>query len=298
MATLIDNPIPPAAGLAQRIRIVVLLVALAIGVTFLAGSAWLYPTRFAPWNSIGKPIETVHVPDSVLALTKQDVHVEGTSPMSQDSYNALRFVQWTLLLVCLALMAFCVICANYDFFIHCFIILGVVGMIFVPLLNAPTVEGLLSQKAEALDGPDTSRILQAVGASDDDKAYVQAQITVLSLRKAEQIRAAPPTDHAISMVQHAGAQFRDTGRRGMSVDVLHRMEREILGQASSPQAIQYERQQLARAEHYARRPPVFQIAALGGAGSVVALACLALRMSGRYRRIAGLIRRVNPAQSI
>jgi hypothetical protein len=53
----------------------------------------------------------------------------------------------------------------------------------------------------------------------------------------------------------------------MSVEVLHSMEREILGHASSPPALQYERQQLARAEHYARRPPVFEIAAMGAQSS-------------------------------
>jgi hypothetical protein len=55
---------------------VLVALTLAIGVSFLAGSAWLYPTRFAPWNNMGRPIESVHVPDSVHALTKRDVPVE------------------------------------------------------------------------------------------------------------------------------------------------------------------------------------------------------------------------------
>jgi hypothetical protein len=92
---------------------VLVALTLAIGVSFLAGSAWLYPTRFAPWNSIGRPIESVHVPDSVHALTKRDVPVEGASPLSVDAYNALRIVQWALLLTCLALSAICVISASY-----------------------------------------------------------------------------------------------------------------------------------------------------------------------------------------
>jgi hypothetical protein len=87
------------------------------------------------------------------------------------------------------------------------------------------------------------------------KGYVQAQITVLATRKAGPGRTVLPSNSAISIVQRAGTKFRDSGRRGMSVEVLHSMEREILGHASSPPALQYERQQLARAEHYARRRP-------------------------------------------
>jgi hypothetical protein len=94
MAAWIDKAPSSQAGLVQRTRMVLVALTLAIGVSFLAGSAWLYPTRFAPWNSIGRPIESVHVPDSVHALTKRDVPVEGASPLSVDAYNALRIVQW------------------------------------------------------------------------------------------------------------------------------------------------------------------------------------------------------------
>jgi hypothetical protein len=254
MAAWIDKAPSSQAGLVQRTRMVLVALTLAIGVSFLAGSAWLYPTRFAPWNSIGRPIESVHVPDSVHALTKQDVPVEGASPLSVDAYNALRIVQWALLLTCLALSAICVISASYVCLIHCLMMFGAVGLIFLPLLNTPSIEGLLSQRVEALDGPGTGLILQAIGASDDVQGYVQAQITVLATRKAGPGRTVLPSNSAISIVQRAGTKFRDSGRRGMSVEVLHSMEREILGHASSPPALQYERQQLARAEHYARRP--------------------------------------------
>lgn len=298
MANSIYSARSPHAGLVQRTRIVLVGLALAISVSFLAASAWLYPTRLAPWNSIGLPIESVHVPDNVLDLTKRGVRVEGTSPMSLEAYNVLRFVQWALLLAFLAMFALCVLCANYECLIYSFMSLGVVGIVIVPLLSLPTVEGLLSQRVEALDGPGTTMILQAVGASDDDQAYVQAQIAVLSMRKAKQHLSALSTDSLRSIVQRAGTKFRDTGRAGMSADVLHRMERELFGRALSPPAHQYERQQLARAEYYARRPPVFQIVALGGAGLAVTLTCLALSMNSRYRRIAGLLKRVDLAYSI
>jgi hypothetical protein len=101
----------------------------------------------------------VHVPDSVHALTKRDVPVEGASPLSVDAYNALRIVQWALLLTCLALSAICVISASYVCLIHCLMMFGAVGLIFLPLLNTPSIEGLLSQRVEALDGPGTGLIL-------------------------------------------------------------------------------------------------------------------------------------------
>jgi hypothetical protein len=154
MAAWIDKAPSSQAGLVQRTRMVLVALTLAIGVSFLAGSAWLYPTRFAPWNSMGRPIESVHVPDSVHALTKRDVPVEGASPLSVDAYNALRIVQWALLLTCLALSAICVISASYVCLIHCLMMFGAVGLIFLPLLNTPSIEGLLSQRVEALDGGD------------------------------------------------------------------------------------------------------------------------------------------------
>jgi hypothetical protein len=166
-----------------------------------------------PWNSIGRPIESVHVPDSVHALTKRDVPVEGASPLSVDAYNALRIVQWALLLTCLALSAICVISASYVCLIHCLMMFGAVGLIFLPLLNTPSIEGLLSQRVEALDGPGTGLILQAIGASDDVQGYVQAQITVLATRKAGPGRTVLPSNSAISIVQRAGTKFRDSGRR-------------------------------------------------------------------------------------
>jgi hypothetical protein len=201
------------------------------------------------------------------------------------------------LLTCLALSAICVISASYVCLIHCLMMFGAVGLIFLPLLNTPSIEGLLSQRVEALDGPGTGLILQAIGASDDVQGYVQAQITVLATRKAGPGRTVLPSNSAISIVQRAGTKFRDSGRRGMSVEVLHSMEREILGHASSPPALQYERQQLARAEHYARRPPVFEIAAMGGAVIAVILALLALRMRNRSDRIASLMKTIDTARA-
>jgi hypothetical protein len=65
----------------------------------------------------------------------------------------LRIVQWALLLTCLALSAICVISASYVVcLIHCLMMFGAVGLIFLPLLNTPSIEGLLSQRVEALDG--------------------------------------------------------------------------------------------------------------------------------------------------
>jgi hypothetical protein len=52
---------------------------------------------------------------------------------------------------------------------------------------------------------------------------VQAQITVLATRKAGPGRTVLPSNSAISIVQRAGTKFRDSGRRGMSVEVLHSM---------------------------------------------------------------------------
>jgi hypothetical protein len=154
MAAWIDKAPSSQAGLVQRTRMVLVALTLAIGVSFLAGSAWLYPTRFAPWNSIGRPIESVHVPDSVQnALTKRDVPVEGASPLSVDAYNALRIVQWALLLTCLALSAICVISASYVCLIHCLMMFGAVGLIFLPLLNTPSIEGLLSQRGRGAGRP-------------------------------------------------------------------------------------------------------------------------------------------------
>jgi hypothetical protein len=48
MAAWIDKAPSSQAGLVQRTRMVLVALTLAIGVSFLAGSAWLYPTRFAP----------------------------------------------------------------------------------------------------------------------------------------------------------------------------------------------------------------------------------------------------------
>jgi hypothetical protein len=64
-----------------------------------------------------------------------------------------------------------------------------------------------------------------------------------------------------------------------------------------PPALQYERQQLARAEHYARRPQSLKSQLWGGAVIAVILALLALRMRNRSDRIASLMKTIDTARA-
>lgn len=276
--------------LRQHVHLLLWASALFLCVCAIACVAWLYPTVYAPWVNPGQPIDGVHIPESVLVLTRATDTIAGTSTISYDMSAALELVRWVLLAAALIIGGAAVISFRFDLMMCAVLAMVVPSM--VALVAGPTVEAILIEAIETLDRTKSADAMTLIGVSPAEKAYILAQMAVLIHRQAKtegrlglELRA----DEVRSAVHMAGDSFIDAGRLGMKADVLLSVEREAFGRAISSAAQRYEVRQMERGAHYASRPPIAQGVAIAGGGVILTLLALAWKIRRRASRVEGLV---------